>query len=433
VDLDGTTPTCDQISSTGTVALGAGSCALTVASIVNSVNGQAYIIIAAASVTGTFSGKAEASTLVVSGRTLRINYTATQVTLTDVTSGLNPAWSQSSLGQINGGAIADTKIFLGATTPNAIIGRNLTNGSSAWSFTTGITSGCGSPTYSYIGSAYVILASFGTKVVGVNDDGTQHFAAVDIGGTAGTPYISPDNTNFFVTYPDYLSKRLVSDGSKVAGWDVNVPNISTSADIVVYGDFVYVATTDGKVHMGDAADFTPLTTYQPATLTGVSINLPLMVSGSTLYITPNNNTLHAVATSAMTTGKWSSPVTYTNGSSNSGPAWSDIDITNDTIYTAAGMYVYMVKDLVGSGVEKWCYTAAAAVNSGPIVCNNTVYFGADGGRYYAINKADKSERSGWPYTSAGGNATSGPWIDFTNNHVIFGTTGGNLDAFTLEP
>ena len=405
------------------------------ASLANSANGKVYTIITATtSVTGTFSGLADNSTFVASDLLLRINYNAgpKTVTLTDVSTGPNAAWSQTGLGQINGGAIAQTKIFLGTTTPNAIIGRNLTDGSSAWSFTTGITSGCGMPTYSYIGGVYVILASFGTKVVGVNDDGTQHFAATDIGGTAGTPYICPDNTNFFVTRPGFLSKRLVSNGSQVAGWDVAVTNISTSADPVVYSDFVYVATTDGKVQMGDVTDFTPLTTYQPATLTGVSINLPLLISGSTLYITPNNGTLHAVTTSAMTVTK--TLVTYAPAATNSGPAFSDIDMTNDTVYTAAGVNVYQIKDVAGG--QKNTYAALGTVNSGPIPLNNSVYFGANGGYYYALNKANFTLRNTtviWPYNRVTGDATSGPWIDFTNSHVIFGSTGGNLNAFALEP
>lgn len=84
VDLNGITPTFDKINSSGTVALGAAANTLTVASIAYSVKDKVYTIVEATSVTGTFSGKAEASTFVISGRTLRINYTATTVILTDV-------------------------------------------------------------------------------------------------------------------------------------------------------------------------------------------------------------------------------------------------------------------------------------------------------------------------------------------------------------
>ena len=83
VDLDGTTPTFDQLNVTGTAALA--SATLTVASIANSANGKVYTIVNATSVTGTFNGLADNATFVVSGRTLRINYTGTTCTLTDIT------------------------------------------------------------------------------------------------------------------------------------------------------------------------------------------------------------------------------------------------------------------------------------------------------------------------------------------------------------
>jgi outer membrane protein assembly factor BamB len=58
-----------------------------------------------------------------------------------------------------------------------------------------------------------------------------------------------------------------------------------------------------------------------------------------------------------------------------------------------------------------------------------VYIVRNNGRYYALDAATGAIKSNWPYTSASGDATSGPWIDITNSRVIFGTTGGNLDAF----
>lgn len=85
VDLNGSGPTADKINSGGTVALGSAANTLTVASITNSFDGKVYTIISASTLTGTFNGKAEASTFTASGRTLRINYTGTTVTLTDVT------------------------------------------------------------------------------------------------------------------------------------------------------------------------------------------------------------------------------------------------------------------------------------------------------------------------------------------------------------
>ncbi len=83
VDLDGTGPTADRITSSGIVALA--SAALTVASNTNSGAGKSYTIVSGSSVTGTFSGMANGSTFVQAGRTFQIVYTATSVTLSDVT------------------------------------------------------------------------------------------------------------------------------------------------------------------------------------------------------------------------------------------------------------------------------------------------------------------------------------------------------------
>ena len=86
VDLNGTTPTFDKIQSSGTVALGSAANTLTVADIINSVNGKVFTIIAATTLSGTFNGKAEGSSFVVGGRTLRISYLSNNCTLTDITS-----------------------------------------------------------------------------------------------------------------------------------------------------------------------------------------------------------------------------------------------------------------------------------------------------------------------------------------------------------
>lgn len=82
VDLNGTTPTFDKILSTGTVDCSSGT--LTIASVVNSLNGKVYTIIGASTVSNTFNGLANNTTFAAVGRLFRINYTATTVTLTDV-------------------------------------------------------------------------------------------------------------------------------------------------------------------------------------------------------------------------------------------------------------------------------------------------------------------------------------------------------------
>lgn len=89
VDLDGTVPSNDQLSTADSV-----TCAgiLTVGSISNSDIGKTYIIIDAGSISGTFVGLAHGNMFLHQGRTLQIAYTATQVTLTDVVHPTTRVW-----------------------------------------------------------------------------------------------------------------------------------------------------------------------------------------------------------------------------------------------------------------------------------------------------------------------------------------------------
>lgn len=72
----------DQVTVTGAAVLNG---TLTPVIITPTVTGNVLTIINAGSISGTFTGLAENATLVANGRTYRINYTATTVTLTDVT------------------------------------------------------------------------------------------------------------------------------------------------------------------------------------------------------------------------------------------------------------------------------------------------------------------------------------------------------------
>jgi hypothetical protein len=232
---------------------------------------------------------------------------------------------------------------------------------------------------------------------------------------------SPDSASFFVAYTGNLSKRSMTTGASVI--DVPVSNISTVADIVVFSDYVYVATTDGKVHKGDAVDFTPLSTYGPIA-GSPAINLPLIITDTTLYVAPNNATLHAVRTSNMAS-KWGSP--FALRGANTGAPYALAQ--SNTIYAAAGNYVQKLTDAGGSASEVWYFNASAPVNSGPIQYNAAVYFGRNNNAYYALDTTAGGVVATWPYNSVNGNATSGPWIDQTNGNVLFGSTGGDLDAF----
>jgi hypothetical protein len=224
-------------------------------------------------------------------------------------------------------------------------------------------------------------------------------------------------------YSGKLSKRNMTTGAKVWGSDVTVSNASTAADIVVTSGYVYVGTTTGTVNQYDS-DGT--LTYSYAT--GVSVDFPLLVQGATMYITPATDKLYARQSSNMGE-KWASSVTL--AAANTGPAYkANYD---SLIYVAAGTKVQQIVDRGTSGAVKWSFDASATIHSGPIEYNGIVYFGRNSGRYYAINASNPSSPvSDWPYQSASGNATTGPWIDRTNNLVLFGTDAGNLHAFAAE-
>ena len=89
LDLDGTAPTNDRVTTSGTVAC-AGT--LTVASIANAALAKVYTIVSAGTVSGTFSGLVNGAKFTQQGRTFQIAYTGTTVTLTDVARPTTRVW-----------------------------------------------------------------------------------------------------------------------------------------------------------------------------------------------------------------------------------------------------------------------------------------------------------------------------------------------------
>jgi outer membrane protein assembly factor BamB len=151
------------------------------------------------------------------------------------------------------------------------------------------------------------------------------------------------------------------------------------------------------------------------------------MTDTTLYVAPNNATLHAIRTSNMA-AKWSSP--FALRGTNAGPPFSSIK--DNTIYVSAGNYVQKLVDNGNSASEVWYFNASAPVSSGPLGWEGIVYFGRNANCYFALDDTDGSLVPLWPYMSALGDATSGPFIDRANANVIFGSTGGSLDSFPLQ-
>jgi fibronectin-binding autotransporter adhesin len=379
----------------------------------------------------TYTGTLTNNTLVI-GTKPAGNYsytidvsTANQIKLIIGTS----KWSQSSLGTINSGAITESALYLSAGSPDILYSRSLADGSQKWSYATG-HGVCRNPTYDFDGANYKVLASAVDWVIGQQDNGTTSAdlwspAAINLPG-AGTPYISPSGASFYVPYTGNLTKRNIAAPAS-SPLTIAVGDISTVADIVVASDYVYVATTGGCINRYDAGDLTNLTTYGP--MGGApGILQPLLMANRVLYVMPDNDSLIAISTSTMGR-KWGHKYSQSAGK-NSGAAF--IEKWSNSLYTVAGSYVYKIADNGGSAGETWFYNALSTVNSGPIPYGGTVYFGRSTGNYYAIKDADGSTRAGWPRTLGSGNASAGPWVDVSNDQVIFGTTGGNLDAFDLE-
>jgi hypothetical protein len=182
----------------------------------------------------------------------------------------------------------------------------------------------------------------------------------------------------------------------------------------VFDDYVYVATTTGQVYKYDSDN-----TVQSVCEVGASVELPLLVEDTVLYVTPKSGKAFAIRTSNMDT-LWM--CTYSK--ENTGPAFKQSGV--------AGLYVASedsVRKIV-NGAVLWSRGVSDTVASGPVTIGDGVlYFGMDGGRYYAIDDGTQLDKTDWPYITASGNANAGPWIDPGGTYVIFGTSGSNLDAF----
>jgi hypothetical protein len=343
------------------------------------------------------------------------------------TTSIVPVWSKNSLGAIKGGSIGDL-LFVGTDkSAQELVCIDPVDGATKWTFNASAYGTCGMPTYTYSGGKYKIVASAGDFVIGRQDEtpppSSQLFPPQSL-TSPGNPYISPDDATFYVAYSGNITRKSLTTGADISGWPQPLANVSRTADPVVFNDEVYVATTGGRVYKYDADG-----TQGPYFNAGASVNLPLLFKNSVLYITPNSSNLYAVNPSSdITTAVWSMPL----AAANTGPAFTHPD--SQIIYIAAGSNIQRITDNGGSGHLDWTYGAGAPVESGPIGYNRVIYFGRTDGSYYAIrdNGTSAALMHNWPYTSASGNGNTGPWIDEINSLIIFGTTGQDLDAFTLE-
>ncbi|MFC1584360.1 DNRLRE domain-containing protein [Fibrobacterota bacterium] len=354
------------------------------------------------------------------------------------------AWSKTGLGPVQGGAITENRIYIGTGSGvNRLFSYNLSDGQQKWFFSTSAYGACNMPTYVYDTdvSKYKIFASAGEYVIGRQDDissSSEVFTPLDLNATAGNPYASPDDSTFFITYTNYITRYNYINDSTMSGWPVNLADVSLSADLVVKNDEIYVATATGGGGYVYKYDYDGTQTGAGINM-GTDVQLPLLVDRNTLYVTPATSSLYAITISTWSF-KWS-PTSVNLGTANTGPAFimgktSDDTANTGDIYVAVENNVKKVSDN-GSGIAAtvdWAYDALDTVNAAPLPWDTVVYFGRQGGRYYAIddNASSAATMTNWPYSDASDDADAGPWISEDAGLVIFGTAGGNLDAFTLE-
>lgn len=340
---------------------------------------------------------------------------------------VTPVWGLSFPGAISGGSITESALYIGAADAK-IRSLALSDGGTRWTYTSsnGVPN---APTYNYYGSSYKVFASAGKYLIGLQDNGSGYaelFSPVAHADSCGNPYASPDDSSLYVVYADSLVRRKTTTGIKIAGWPQYIQHASRKADIAVFNDEVYAATTDGKIYALDA-DGTPIA-VSTAFAGSPSIALPLLVRSNTIYVTPNTSKVYALNASNLNQ-LWNVNLQ----AANTGPTFTSGE---GVLYVACGNYVQRITLSGTPTVTDWSYNAGAAVSSGPInAFGTTVYFGRNSGQYFAItdNTTSAATVTNWPYSSAIiGNANTGPWIDETNSRVIFGTDGGYLHSFILH-
>ncbi|MFC1586211.1 Ig-like domain-containing protein [Fibrobacterota bacterium] len=344
---------------------------------------------------------------------------------------LEAKWKRTGLGAIQGGAMGATAIYVGTGgSVDSLFSISLYDGSSNWSFYTGTYGDCSMPTFIFADSKYKIVAGAGTYVVGRQDDGSSSselFSPKDFSATVGTPYIPPDDdSTYVVAYTNKVTRYdFVNDSIMGSSWPVTVTNISLAADPVVSSDKIYVATTDNYVKSYDWDG----TNENVSADLGAAINLPLLINGdgSALFVTPASATLYALNASNLTTTD-----SENMGDASSGAAFMTGQANN--VYVAAQDSIRKYAWNGSAFTWTWSFgTSATTINSGAVISSSKVYFGDDSGDYWAFTDvATPDTVSTWPYTASSDNANAGPWISEDSSMVVFGTDGGDLDAFALE-
>ncbi|MDD5675885.1 MAG: hypothetical protein PHC61_17070, partial [Chitinivibrionales bacterium] len=338
-------------------------------------------------------------------------------------------WSRNDLTNVKGAAIGASRIYVAGG--NTLYALRLDSGLTAWSYNSG-TGACGTPSYDYIGSTYNIVYCQGQTMYRNADVAATTWSQA-LGANPGTPYVDVSDTAVYVLLDNNtLSMRKFSTG--VQNWSANAPNACIKGDIVVMSGYVLAGTTTGIISRFDQGDGTNSQNF--TTGCGDSINFPLYATSAAIYAAPAADKLYTRNVTSLATAYWPSPYYVQLSSTITGAPFVDYNAAK--IYVAAGSNVVCINDkgpgASGGGEISWTYPAGATVHSGPVPYNGYLYFGRDNGQYFCIYASTQVLGTNWPYVSASGNATCGPWIDITSatKQVIFGTDAGDMHCFATQ-
>jgi hypothetical protein len=350
-----------------------------------------------------------------------------------------PIWQKTGLGTISAGISTEAgATYLSSNgSPDSLYCINSTDGSTMWVFATANSGTISQPDYYYDGATYDVTVTSGNKLIVLKDNGAMYtqlsFSPITLSGASGgDPFVTPDYSAICVTSTGHIAKYNASTGGAI--FNVASANISNGADLVVFSDAIYDATTQGQVEKRDYATGAYIANWTVPTGAGTaSIDYPFDIMDNVAYANTSDSRLYAVDLSNLSGTKWfyglPGPVTAPMFTSpNAQGAW-----------VSAGEYLLKISDQgTSTPTVLWQYDAGAGVNvtGGPVVIQRSagpVYFGTDAGSFLAVNDGTGANYnvSNWPFAS-GGTTVLSPWVDPFTWKVIFATVDGILDALPID-
>ncbi len=382
-----------------------------------------YANIANSNANGAGAGKADYGCVNSNGNT---NWTFSQ---------FQKIWGLTGQGNVTAGISNEggTMFLAISGTPDVISCNNSSDGSTMWTFSTTGSATISQPEYYSSSTTYNVAFSGGptSNLLYVVQDSVMKASQMSYSpislpaANAGDPIASPDQSEIFIISSGNLSSYNASTGSSISTFPrTDQANISPSADLVIFSDAIYDATTDGKMEKRDYSG------AYLSTWTGAgSVDYPFAISDNVAYIATSTPKLYAVDITTMTT-KWS----WGMNAAAAAPLFVS--------HNAAGPWVangrYLDKVVNGAVTSPgWEYDPGSGnkITGGPVAMGNgngPVYFGATSGKYYAVDDATGLIfNANWPITAPTG-AVCSPWVDVFTWKVLFGSAGGNLDAFPID-